>query len=472
MRIIPRSIAATFLLAALCCASAGPPDSIDSRREVDLIVSGGTVLTMAGPNIPAGAVAIDRGEIVAVGPASRIEASLRARDRIDARGGAILPGLVNAHTHVPMVLFRGIADDLPLMEWLQSYIFPAEAKNVDAEFVRWGTRLAAAEMIRTGTTTFADMYYFEAEIARETRDAGLRAVLGETLLDFPAPDNATWTEAIAYVRAFVEEFRDDPLITPAFAPHAPFTVSREHLEQVRRLATEMDAPILIHLAETEDEVRQVREAQGLTPVAYLDSIGFLGSDVVAAHTVHLTDEEIAILARRGVGSAHNPESNMMLASGVAPVTALRAAGVDVGIGTDGPAGSNNDLDMIAEMASAARLQKIFRNDPRALSARDVLEMATIGGARVLGLADRVGTLEPGKRADLIVIDLSEPGTQPVYSVESAIVYATSGEHVTTTIVDGRILMRDRVILTVDESSVLEKAREYRDRILESLGKEQ
>jgi 5-methylthioadenosine/S-adenosylhomocysteine deaminase len=248
-------------------------------------------------------------------------------------------------------------------------------------------------------------------------------------------------------------------------------VSREHLLEVRRLATELGIPILIHVSETKDEVKQVEEAQGERPVVYLDSIGFLGDDVVAAHTIHLSLQEVRILAERGVGSAHNPESNMMLASGVAPVSELLAAGVDVGIGTDGPAGSNNDLDMISEMASAARLQKVFREDPRALSARQVLEMATLGGARALGLASRVGSLEPGKRADLIVIDLSGAGTQPVYSVESAIVYAASGDQVTDTVVDGKVLMRARELLTVDEDAALEKAREYRDRILRSLGEQ-
>lgn len=461
-------------LLSLACATAQPPApaegaAADARAAVDLIVRAGTVLTMAGSNIENGAVAIRDGAIVEVGPGDAIDARYRAAQRIDAPASAVMPGLVNAHTHVPMTLFRGIADDRALMDWLQNFIFPAEAKNVDEEFVRWGTRLAAAEMIRSGTTTFADMYYFEAALAEETRAAGLRAVLGETLIDFPAPDNKTWDDAIRYARAFATRFKGDPLITPALAPHAPFTVSKEHLQQVRRLATELGVPILIHVSETEDEVRQIEEKQGMRPVEYLDAIGFLGDDVLAAHTVHLSLAEIRILASRRVGSAHNPESNMMLASGIAPVKDLLEEGVDVGLGTDGPAGSNNDLDMISEMASAARLQKVHREDPRALTARQALEMATIRGARALGLASRIGSLEAGKRADLIVIDLSGAGTQPVYSAESAIVYATSGEMVTDTIVDGRILMRDRKLLTVDENAAVAKAREYRDRVLLSLG---
>jgi 5-methylthioadenosine/S-adenosylhomocysteine deaminase len=438
-------------------------------RNVDILITGGTVVTMAGPNIENGSVVIHNGQIVAVGRSADIDKTYTAATRINARGMAVMPGFVNAHTHVPMTLFRGIADDRDLMDWLTNFIFPAEAKNVDREFVKWGTRLAAAEMIRSGTTTFGDMYYFESDIARETKKAGLRAVLGETLLDFPAPDNKTWEEGIAYMRKFVAEWKNDPLITPAFAPHAPFTVSREHLQQVRALATELGVPILIHVSETKDELRQVAErANGMTPGAYLDSIGFLGDDVVAAHGVWLTENEMHRFAEKGTGVVHCPESNMMLASGVAPVVAMQRIGVDVGLGTDGPAGSNNNLDMFEEMASAARLQKITRNDPKALTAREVLELATIGGARVLGLADKIGTLEKGKRADVIVIDLQTTRIQPLYSVESAIVYAASGSSVVTTIVDGRILMRRGQLLTIDEKAVLAKAKEYRDQIVKSL----
>jgi len=439
-------------------------------KQVDIVVTGGTVLTMAGPNIDHGAVAIDGGRIVAVGKAADIAKKYSGKSTIKT-SGAILPGFVNAHTHVPMTLFRGIADDLDLMDWLQHYIFPAEAKNVTADFVTWGTRLAAAEMIQSGTTTFADMYYFESDIARETKKAGLRGVLGETVIDFPVPDNKTWPEAMAYVRKYAKEWKGDSLITPAVAPHAPYTVSREHLSEVRKLATELGIPILIHVSETKNELADVaKKADGMTPGAYLDSIGFLGKDVVAAHGVWLTADEIKTFAQRGTGVAHCPESNMMLASGIAPVVDMRKGGMNVGLGTDGPAGSNNNLDMVEEAASAARLQKIGKMDPKALSARDVLEMATIGGARVLGLAGKIGTIEEGKRADVIVIDLSQSRSQPVYSVESAIVYAASGSAVTTTICDGKILMKDRQVRTVDVTAANAKAKEFRDRVLKSLGK--
>lgn len=440
-------------------------------HPVDILITGGTVLTMAGPNIENGSVAIDKGRIVAVGPSSEIDAKYEGRTTIRARGMAVLPGFVNAHTHVPMTLFRGIADDRELMDWLTNFIFPAEAKNVDREFVKWGTRLAAVEMIRSGTTTFCDMYYFESDIARETKAAGLRGVLGETLIDFPAPDNKTWDAGIAYMREFAKQWKGDPLITPTIAPHAPFTVSTDHLKQVRALATELGVPITIHVSETKAELQQVAEKQnGMTPLAYLDSIGFLGDDVSINHGVWLTPDEIRIAAAKKVGVAHCPESNMMLASGAAPVVDMLKAGVDLGLGTDGPAGSNNNLDMIEEMASASRLQKVMRSDPRAISARELLTMATIGGARALNLGDKIGTLENGKRADVIVVDLGGARTQPVYSVESAVVYAANGQNVKVTIVDGKILLRHGKVLTVNEAETIAKAKEYRDSVLASLRK--
>lgn len=455
-----------ILLSALALAL-----TASAAEKIDILITGGAVVTMAGPNIENGSVAIRNGEIVAVGPSSEIDGKYDAKTVIRAGGHAVVPGFVNAHTHAPMVLFRGIADDRDLMDWLTNFIFPAEAKNVDREFVKWGMRLAAAEMIRSGTTTFGDMYYFESDIARETKAAGLRGVLAQTFIDFPAPDNKTWDEMVAYMREYAKQWKGDRLITPAFAPHAPFTVSKEHLQQVRAMATELGLPILIHVSETKNEVQQVKDKQnGLTPGAYLDSIGFLGDDVVAAHGVHLTPEELQIFAAKKTGVVHCPESNQMLASGVAPVVEMIKAGMEVGLGTDGPAGSNNNLDMLEEMASAARLQKVMREDPKAISAREVLRLGTIGSAQVLGLGDKIGTLERGKRADVVIIDLQQAKTQPVYSVESAIVYAASGNSVVTTIVDGKILMRRGEVLTVDEDAAIAKAKEYREKILASLKK--
>jgi 5-methylthioadenosine/S-adenosylhomocysteine deaminase len=460
-----------LLLATLLPLALTTTVSLTAAERADILITGGTVVTMAGPNLERGSVVIRDGVIIDVGASEDIDGKYSAKTVIRAGGHAVLPGFVNAHTHVPMTLFRGIADDRELMDWLTNYMFPAEAKNVDREFVKWGTRLAAAEMIRSGTTTFCDMYYFESDIARETKAAGLRGVLGNTMIDFPASDNKTWDEMVAYIRAYAKEWKGDALITPAVAPHAPFTVSREHLQQVRALATELGIPILIHVSETRNELQQVAEKQnGLTPGAYLDSIGFLGDDVVAAHGVHLTPDELRTFAAKKTGVVHCPESNQMLASGVAPVVDMIRAGMEVGLGTDGPAGSNNNLDMLEEMASAARLQKVMRNDPKAITAREVLRLGTIGGAQVLGLADKIGTLERGKRADVVLIDLQQAKTQPVYSVESAIVYAASGNSVVTTIVDGRILMRRGELLTVDEDAAIAKAHEYRDKVLASLKK--
>jgi 5-methylthioadenosine/S-adenosylhomocysteine deaminase len=462
--------AVTLLTLAIAASSYAAPKAA-TKSAADIVITGGTVITMAGANLENGSVVIRNGAIIAVGPSSEIDSHYAAKTKIDARGQAVLPGFVNAHTHVPMTLFRGIADDRDLMEWLTQFIFPAEAKNVDREFVKWGTRLAAVEMIRSGTTTFADMYYYESDIARETKAAGLRGVLGETLIDFPAPDNKTWDAAIDYTSKFVKEWKGDALITPAFAPHAPYTVSKEHLMQVRKLATELGAPILIHVSESKNELAQVAErAGGMTPGNYLDSIGFLGTDVVAAHGVWLTPEEQKTFASKGVGVVHCPESNMMLASGIAPVVDMLKAGVELGLGTDGPAGSNNNLDMLEEAASAARLAKISRLDPKALSARTVLELATLGGARALNLSDKIGSLEKGKRADVILIDLQQAKSEPVYSVESAIVYAASGSSVVTTICNGKVLMRDHKLLTLDEASTIAKAKEYRKKVLDSLKK--
>jgi 5-methylthioadenosine/S-adenosylhomocysteine deaminase len=456
-------------LAAIALTIALP--AFAARRSVDLLITGGTVVTMAGANIDDGAVAVSGDTIVAVGTAADLGARYEPRQTIHARGMAVVPGFINTHTHAPMTLFRGIADDRDLMDWLQNYIFPAEAKNVDRDFVKWGTRLAAAEMIASGTTTYADMYYYESDIARETKAAGLRGVLGETMIDFPAPDNKSWEEVVAYCRRYAAEWRGDRLITPALAPHAPYTVSEEHLRQIRKLADELRVPILIHVSETKTEFNDIAaKHNGMHSGAYLDSIGFLGHDVLAAHGVWLTPEEIGIFAARNVGVAHCPESNMMLASGVAPVVAMRKAGVHVGLGTDGPAGSNNNLDMIEEMASAARLQKVTLGDPKALSARDVLSMATIEGARALGMEATIGSLEAGKRADIAIIDLEQARVQPVYSVESAIVYAASGSSVVTTICNGHVLMRDRKVLTVDVPAALAKAKEYRAKIVKSLAK--
>ncbi len=432
-----------------------------------LLVTGGTVLTLdaAGTVIEDGAVAITGERIAAVGPAAELAAHYPDARTIPAAGRIVMPGLINSHTHVPMTLFRGLADDLELMAWLEDVIFPAEAEHVDEEFVRWGTRLACLEMIRGGTTTFVDMYYFEHAVAEEAARCGLRAIAGETLIDFPAPDHETFDEAVDYTRRFTEAWRGHPLVTPAIAPHAVYTVSADHLKASHRLARELDVPLLIHLAEAQSEVEQVRTTTGKRPVDYADGLGILDQGTIAAHMIWPNESEIETLAARGVGVAHCPQSNMKIAAGVAPVPALLAAGVAVGLGTDGAA-SNNDLDLWEEIDTAAKLHKVTARDPTVLDARQALELATITGARAIHMDDEIGSLEVGKRADLIVVDVSSPHQQPVYDPYSVLTYATGAADVETVIVNGRILLDERRFTTLDPAPILEKAAEYRKRILE------
>jgi 5-methylthioadenosine/S-adenosylhomocysteine deaminase len=434
-------------------------------RTVSLVITNGIVVTMNPDRevVDNGAVAIDGTDIVAVGPVAEVTARFRARDTLDARGQIVMPGLVNTHTHAPMVLYRGLADDLALSEWLEKYIFPAEAKTVSPEFVRAGTRLAALEMIQSGTTTYADMYYFEEEIAKETKAAGLRAVLGQTIIQFPVADARTPADALVRAEAFINAYRGDPLITPAVAPHAIYTLDAAMLRAARDLSRRLDVPTLIHLAETADEVKNAEAQFKLSPTQYLESLGFLGAGVLAAHGVWVTAPDITLLKMRGVGISHNPESNMKLASGPAPVPAYLAAGAAIGLGTDGAA-SNNDLDMFEAMRMASLLHKLETGDPRAVSARTALEMATVGGARALGMESRIGSLEAGKRADVIIVDLSGARHTPMYDPVSHLVYVARGDDVRTTIVNGRLLMQDRRVRTLNETAVIRDARTWADKV--------
>jgi 5-methylthioadenosine/S-adenosylhomocysteine deaminase len=452
-------------LLALVCACGVVLAGQGAPRQVSLVLTGGTVVTVDATRrvIPNGAVAIDGTDIVAVDTAEAIAKQFRGTDTIDATGQLVLPGLINTHTHAPMVLFRGLADDLALMEWLNKYIFPAEAKTVSPEFVRAGTRLAALEMIESGTTTFVDMYYFEEEIARETRSAGLRGVLGQTIIQFPVADAKTPAEGLARAEAFIRKFKDDPLITPAVAPHAMYTLDGPTLKAARELSRQYDVPTLIHLAETRDEIQTAQERFSLSPTVYLDSLGFWGPGVLAAHGVWVSEAEIALLKQRGVGVSHNPESNMKLASGVAPVTGYLRAGVSLGLGTDGAA-SNNDMDMFEAMRVASFLQKLQTADPRAVSAGTALEMATMGGARALGMDRLIGSLERGKRADVIVVETRSARQTPLYDPVSHLVYTTRGDDVRHTVVNGRVLMRDRKVATLDANAVLAEARGWAEKV--------
>ena len=441
-----------------------------TRRQrvmpVDLLVLGGTIVTMDQTRwiVSDGGIAISKGRIVAIGPRAEIERAYVSRQRVLAAGKVITPGLINGHTHVPMVLFRGLADDLDLQEWLTKYIFPAEARNVTEEFVRVGARLGLAEMIRGGTTTYCDMYYFEDAIADETAKAGVRGVLGETIIDFPVADNKTNAEGMAYVEKFVARWKGHELVIPAIAPHAPYTVSEEHLKAARAFSDRTGAPIVTHVSETKREVDDSVKAKGASPVAYLERIGFLSERVIAAHIVWPQGSDIAILKHRGVGVVHNPQSNMKLASGVAPIPQMMKQNLLVGLGTDGAA-SNNEPDMWEEMDMVAKLHKVFNGDPKVISAQQAFELATIRGAQALHLEKEIGSLETGKRADLLVIGREQI---PLYNIYSDLVYATKASDVESVIINGRIVMRNRRLLTLNETAVKNDARVFRDRIIKSL----
>jgi 5-methylthioadenosine/S-adenosylhomocysteine deaminase len=439
-------------------------------ERIGVLVTGGTVVTMDKDArvIPDGAVAIDGSAIVAVGAQADLEAKYSAATTIDAAGQIVLPGLINTHTHAPMVLYRGLADDLALMDWLTQYIFPAEKATVSPDFVRVGTRLAALEMIESGTTTFADMYYFEDDIAEATREAGLRAVLGQSVIQFPVADAATPALALARAEAFILKWKDDPLVTPAVAPHSPYTLDAATLRAARALANAHAVPLLIHLAETKDEIKIVQAAHRTTPARYLDSLGVWNGRSLAAHAVWLDAADMQVLRDRGVGLAHNPESNMKLASGVAAVPEWLSLGLRAGLGTDGAA-SNNDLDMFEAMRTAAMLHKLAGSNPRALPARQALELATRRGAEALGLADRIGSLEAGKQADLITVAMDGARQTPMFDAMSHLVYVARGADVRTTMVAGRLLMAGGQVRSLKAADVLRDARAMADLVRASVG---
>lgn len=436
----------------------------------DVLIVGGTVVTMDGERrvIEDGAIAIKGGKIAMVGTRAIVTKNLKPKQTINAAGKAVIPGLINTHTHVPMSLFRGISDDLDLQEWLTKFIFPAEAKNVTEQFVRAGTRLGLAEMIRGGTTTYCDMYYFEDAIADETKKAGMRAVLGETVLDFPAPDNKTWETALSYTERFIKKWQNDALIVPAVAPHAPYTVSQEHLLAARDLSNRLNAPLVIHLAEANTETEFIQQKhKGMRPIEFVESIGFLTDRTIAAHVIQANDSELDILKRHGVGVAHNPQSNMKLAAGVAPVPSMLRKDIAVGLGTDGAA-SNNDVSMWEEMDTAAKLHKLHSGDQKVLPAEQAFEMATIRGARALHLDKITGSIETGKRADIAIVDLDSLNQIPYFNIYSALVYSTKAADVRTVIINGRVVMLDRRLLTLNESVIKKDANAYRKKIIESL----
>ncbi|MBV9790461.1 MAG: amidohydrolase [Chloroflexi bacterium] len=420
-------------------------------RRVDLIVAGEYVVTMdpQQPVIEDGAVAIDDGAIIAVGPADQVRASYRADRVLPGQGKVVMPGLINGHTHLAMALFRSLADDLTLEDWLFNHIFPAEAEFVNPEFVRIGVELACWEMIRGGTTTFVDMYFYPEVEARVIERCGLRGVIAPSSIDFPSPGFTGWDDSFGSAVDFVEHWQGrNPRIIPALGVHAPYTVSPEHLAEARAEALRLNAPISIHVAETETEVNDVLNRYGNRPVNHLDSLDFFDANVIAAHMVYPDAGEIALLAEKGVGAIHNPSSNLKLASGVSPVPQMLAAGVRVGLGTDGAA-SNNDLDMWEEMNIAALLHKGVLKDPTTMPAQTVLRMATLGGAEAIGLEQQIGALTVGRRADLLQVRLDEPRMAPTYNIISNLVYAANSDDVDTVIVEGKLLMLRGRVLTLD-----------------------
>jgi 5-methylthioadenosine/S-adenosylhomocysteine deaminase len=435
--------------------------------EVDMVVKNGLVLTMdSRANVfDQGLVAVSGDSIEWVGSEHSAPAFSGATT-IDARGGIISPGLVNGHTHAAMSLFRGLADDLPLMEWLNDYIFPVE-KQMDNDFVYTGTILACAEMILSGTTTFCDMYLFEEAVAEAARKAGMRCLAGEVFYDFPSPNYGGIDNGFAYVESMIERWKDDPLVSIAIEPHALYTCSPELLRRAGDLAESNDLPYITHVAETKSEIVEIKRRYGKSPFRHLHDLGLLNSRLISVHCVHVEDEDVSLMAERGVRVVTTPESNMKLASGTARVKEFLKAGLTVGIGTDGCA-SNNDLDMFGEMDTAAKLGKISTMDPTSASAPQVYKMATIEGAKALGMEKSIGSLEKGKKADIIIIDTNTPHMTPMYEPFSHLVYAANGSDVTHTIIGGRLVMEDRRLLTLDIHDVLEAARSKQKIVLQQL----
>ena len=440
------------------------------QQQVDWIWSAHYVVTMDAQRrvIENGAIAITGDHVVDVGPRAQIDRAYTARQRLDRPNSVLTPGLINTHTHAAMSLFRGIADDMNLQDWLNKFIFPAEAKNVNREFVQWGTRLACLEMALSGTTTYTDMYYFEDTVAATTKEAGLRGMLGETIIGFPVADYKTPQEALIGTEKYLQAYANDPLIIPAVAPHAIYTNSDETLIATRKLADKYKKPIVIHLSETKAENDEALQKRHKTPTAALEALGVLNGWTVAAHGVWLNDADLKILKAKGTGLAHNPSSNTMLASGIAPVVKILNMGIPMGLGTDGVAGSNNDHDLMEEMDLASKLQKVSTMDPRALPAEQSFAMATIIGAKALRMDAMIGSIEKNKRADIIAIRLDEPNGVPMYNIYSALVYSLKGSDVNDVMVNGKQIVRDRQMLTLNAAAVMAKANEYQKSVAKSL----
>ena len=427
--------------------------------EFDLLVHNGTIVTVndAFDIVADGHVAIKDGKIVSVTEKNSMRHLPEADTVIDAQGGIIMPGLVNTHTHVPMSLFRGLADDLPLDTWLNEHIFPAEAKHITPEFVKWATWLACTEMVLGGITTCCDGYFHEDEVALAFNQFGLRAVAGQGIIDFPAPGVPDPGEKLNVARNFAEALLGSSgIVSPSLFCHSPYTCSADTLRQAKSIANELDVLFQIHVAETRAEVDQCMAEKGMTPVRYLDELDVLDEKTLLVHAVWVNDDDIDCIAGRKASVSHNPESNMKLGAGIAPVGRMLVAGVKVGIGTDGCA-SNNNLDLFQEMDITAKLHKVVSGDPTALDAQTVIRMGTINGAGAIGLGSRVGSLEAGKAADLIIINTRQPHLTPMYRPDSHIVYAANASDVETVVIAGRVIVKNREVLTMDTNEILQTA---------------
>jgi len=444
-------IVGALVLVSVACSR---EQAIADEQQIDLISYGRWVVTMdpAGTIIENGAVAVNDGKIIAIGSAAKIDAQYNAIKTISGDERVLMPGLVNAHTHAAMVLFRGMADDLELMDWLQNYIFPMEGQFVNEEFVKIGAELACLEMLRGGTTSIVDMYFYPQVSAQVFEGCGLRAILGAPMIDFPSPGFAGWDDSFAAGVEFVKSANYSSRIIAALAPHAPYTVSPDHLTAVVKAARELNAPITMHLAEDMAEKALIEQRYNITPVRHVAALGMLDTPMIAAHVVVPDEEEIAMLAKSKVSAIHNPTSNMKLGAGISPVPAMIKAGIKVGLGTDGAA-SNNDLDMWEEIRLAALLHKVANNDPTAMPAMTALRLATSMGAEAIGLGETTGSLEVGKQADMIQVDMSDPRLQPVYDVISHLVYAVRSSDVVTTIIDGKVIVEEGEILTLDSAEI-------------------
>ncbi|MET4860026.1 amidohydrolase [Morganella morganii] len=450
---------ATTLLAAACSAYAADP--------ADLMITDGTVLTMNPGNtvFEHGTVVVSDGKIVAVG-GPELTAKYQAKKVLDVNGDIVMPGLINTHTHGSMTVFRSLGDDVP--DRLHRYIFPLENKLVSRDMVRTGANLANIEMIKGGVTTYADMYYFEDEVAKTVNKAGLRAVLGETIINFPVADAQTPEEGIAYAVRFINEYKDHPRITPAFAPHGPYTNTTENLQKIAALSEELNVPVMIHLAETDREKDEIaKRTGGKSPVQYMADIGVLNNRLLAAHVIMADDNDLNLLKKYDVGVAHNISANTKSAKGVAPVTQMLEKGIRTGLGTDGPM-SSNTLTTMNELNLVGKIHKLETKNRAAMPPLTVVEMATIGSARALHMEDKIGSLETGKRADIIVVDTKAPNMVPVYSPYAALVYGANGANVRHTIVDGVILMEDRQLLTVNENEIIQDAQRFAEKVRETV----